>query len=135
MLAPPRPHHSLNRTARRRRSRAVRSAPVGARIRHMKGEPLVAAVTVVAVAVSLNPPGLTNGGDVGTSEIRPSEAWHHDHIELEPIELATATCTERELRPLAPRPFNTSAMFGNPITRNWQTPNDALGSPLPLLAS
>jgi hypothetical protein len=101
----------------------------------MKREPLVAATAALAVAVTLHPSGPPNGGDVGTSELRVSEARHHDHIEPEAIELTIAARTERELRPLAAPPFNNSAMFANPITPNWQTKSHVLGPPLALLAS
>jgi hypothetical protein len=104
-------------------------------MRDMKREPFVAAATAVAVAVTLHPPGLPNGGDVGARELRPSEAWHHDHIEPEAVELTIAARAERELRPLAAPPFNNSAMFTNPITVYWQPQSNVWGPSLALLAA
>ena len=104
-------------------------------MRDMKHETLVAAATAVAVAATLHPPGLPNGGDLGVRELRPSEARHHDHIEPEAVEQTIAARTERELRPLAALPFNNSAMFTNPIAPDWQPQSHVWGPPLALLAS
>ena len=92
----------------------------------------IAATTLAAV--TLHPPGLLNGG-VGASEPRSPEDRQHDHIETAAIESAIATRTERELRPLAARPFNNSAMFTNPIAPDWQPQSYVWGPPLALLAS
>ena len=106
------------------------------RIRDVKRKPLVAATAAITLAVAVTPlpPGLLNGG-VGTSELRTPEALQHDHIETAVIELAIATRTERELRPLATRPFNNSTMFTNPIAPDWQPQSYVWGPPLALLAS
>ena len=99
----------------------------------MKHESHVAAAAAVAIAASLNPHTSANNGEVVASTL-PLPARHHEHIETEAVELGVVARAERELRPVARRPFANHNILTNPIERRWQPESFVLGTPLPLLA-
>ena len=103
-------------------------------ISDMKNEAAFAALTVTAIAISLNPHMVAGTDELAASEPKLSEARHQDHIEIEAVDPGVLAKAEREVRPIASLPFRNEHIFARPVEHRWQPESFVWGTPLPLLA-